>query len=430
MKIDVAKTKARANGERDYEEPDSMVARLNRAVVAADRQAIDTLLEQGADPSSQIEEGGKRQYSTDEMDTPLQSAIEMKGWGKHGDDVNIVKTLLDAHKRIERPALSRREWILGTNAGWVRREHYSRAPPFALCLQYGLLSEARLVLEEIRIALRGGTQEDPVGAAIRKEFNEGLTKHGSDLIMKVINGSANKGTEICIALLELTLGLIKEIDSVDMKVIMGLKSPSHMGGALALRNPNMITPLYALSCGLADVSIAQILVQHGGPELLSKATEPDSLAELYTETGSGFEGTWRNTTYAKWSEDNAWTPLIAASWYGRPNFVEFLVKQLGAREVKRKTYIHGLGPLDFVQHRIGQFKVLVEHNQGTRSGEKPESYEERHPKGTTVVKHPFRGETFRHGFRDKRSDEEMLADLTAVEKILTVPGESCVCNLL
>merc|ERR1712232_913239 len=116
-------------GWRDYEDPGSMVAKLNQAVVAADIAALETLLRDGADPSSQIEEVGRRRYSTDEMDTPLQSAIEMKGWGKHGSDVNIVKILLEAHKTIEKPALNRKDWLVGTNAGWVRRESYSRTPP-------------------------------------------------------------------------------------------------------------------------------------------------------------------------------------------------------------------------------------------------------------------------------------------------------------
>ena len=56
MVVDVAKTKARAQGGRDYEDPGCMVAKLNQAVVAADIDALETLLRDGADPSSQIEE--------------------------------------------------------------------------------------------------------------------------------------------------------------------------------------------------------------------------------------------------------------------------------------------------------------------------------------------------------------------------------------
>jgi len=409
-------------GWRDYEDPGSMVAKLNQAVVAADIAALETLLRDGADPSSQIEEVGRRRYSTDEMDTPLQSAIEMKGWGKHGSDVNIVKILLEAHKTIEKPALNRKDWLVGTNAGWVRRESYSRTPPFAHCLQHGLVSEAKLILEEIRVAIRPN-KDDPRGDGA-KDFKEGLTKQGNDLVMNVVTGTAQRGRDACLALLELTIGIIQEFTSSDMKVIMGIADAS---GTVSAHNYLKVTPLYALACGLADVAVAEVLLRHGGREILSKATQPDPRAELFKETGIGFAGTGTNTTYAKWSEDNAWTPLIAACWYGRPEFVKFLLKELGVTAARHKTYIHGLGPRDFVEHRIKQFEVLVEYEKGSKSGEKPENYEESHPRGTVTVTHQFRGEDFRHGFRDTRTDQQMLADLNNVAcELKAFDSKSCV----
>ena len=111
---------------------------------------------------------------------------------------------------------------------------------------------------------------------------------------------------------------------------------------------------------------------------------------------------------------------------------------------KQKSYVHGLGAIDLVEHRVKQFEVLVQYDNGSNEetttkesqeatllSDKPVSYEEKHPQGTDTVTHKFRGEDFRHGFRDTRNDREMLADLNRVATILKAhSGKSCaVCTL-
>ena len=85
-------------------------------------------------------------------------------------------------------------------------------------------------------------------------------------------------------------------------------------------------------------------------------------------------------------EDDEWTVLIAAAWYGRPAMLDFILDQIRSAapdkttaDAEVLTYLK-LGKrrgsdtpaaLMLARHRASKFKVLVEHATGVRPGPAP-----------------------------------------------------------
>ena len=151
-------------------------------------------------------------------------------------------------------------------------------------------------------------------------------------------------------------------------------------------------------------------------------------------------------TFDHYIEDDNWTALIAAAWYGRPRMVSLLldeVKKAGTTEVEAGKEVRNLlqlgkrpgintpAALFLARHRASKFKELLEHASGQRPGPAPTEYLAGFGKHTVTKQ--MRGRDGRHGYHDTRSDEEMLHDLEACVATLSETGYAadggCACLL-
>ena len=88
--------------------------------------------------------------------------------------------------------------------------------------------------------------------------------------------------------------------------------------------------------------------------------------------------------------------------------------------------------LFLAKHRASKFRELVEHSTGQRPGPAPTEYRagsSAHPRWK-----PMRGSRSRHGYRDERTDDEMLHDLeacvTLLSETVSAVDRGCACILM
>jgi len=397
---------------------------LAEAAQSGNLEALNAALAQGADPSSEVSQGDKR-FSTDEWPTALEFAIQ---YGHAG----VVQALLDAHARCEAPRLSRLDWLSGSDRAIVRESGRLGRPPLHFAVQTGRVEDARIIWtalvdagasdEHLRILLGSGPNKWIVNNVWK---SRGMASWLFEQAMRTGRHT-----------LEVSRALVAFL--FDAKDACHFKDSGFLGRAL-----------HTIASTHADVEFARFILERAGTEdarRLCRIASPIDSERTLLEKKIGFDHQKGKTRYEfdHYIEDDNWTALIAAAWYGRPAMMSLIIDELRkgrATQAEADQQVHALlqlgrrpginipAALFLAIHRASKFKELVEHASGQRPGPAPTEYMA--GRGRYARPKAMRGEN-NHGYRDQRTDEEMLRDLeecvaTLSETVRTVdPGCSCV----
>ena len=159
-----------------------------------------------------------------------------------------------------------------------------------------------------------------------------------------------------------------------------------------------------------DVEFAQLILERAGAEdarRLCRSTSPINNERILKDVRASSRS---DMTFDHYIEDDNWTALIAAAWYGRPRMVSLLldeVKKAGTTEVEAGKEVRNLlqlgkrpgintpAALFLARHRASKFKELLEHASGQRPGPAPTEYLAGFGKHTVTKQ--MRGRDGRHG---------------------------------